>query len=105
MTTDHASFFLSGLAAGAMCVGEIVMILFVAAGFWRWGLAFIVAVFSVLNLVGACLLVSVGADPVIAALTMMKVNIMAGIAVLPISAGIAWGCGKFWRAAGGIHAK
>jgi hypothetical protein len=54
---------------------------------------------------GGALMIAYGANPLVAAVTMLKVNVMAGIAVLPIAAVIAWVCGKFSTFVGGLHAK
>jgi hypothetical protein len=49
MTPDNLAFFRSGMADGAMCVGDVATILFVAAGYWRWGVCVTCAVLFALN--------------------------------------------------------
>jgi hypothetical protein len=105
MTPDNLGFFLSGMADGAMCVGDVATILFVTAGYWRWGVCVICAVVFALNLVGTGMIMRNGVDAFSAALLALKVNVSAGVILLPIAAGIAWVCGQFWKHPGGLHAR
>jgi hypothetical protein len=93
------------MADGAMCVGDVATILFVAAGYWRWGVCVTCAVLFALNLVTTGMIIRNGADAFSAVLLALKVNVTAGVILLPIAAGIAWMCGQFWKHVGGLHAR
>ena len=88
-----------------MCVVEAAMIIFIAAGFWRWGVAALCAVITALNLVEIAAMVASGADPLVAAITAFKVSLVAGVIVLPIVAMLAWLWREFSMVAGGVHAR
>jgi hypothetical protein len=102
MTPDNLAFFLSGMA-GAMCVGDVATIPFVAVGYWRWDVCVLCAVLFALNPVRTGMIIRNGIDTFSSALLAMKVNVEAGVILLPIVAGIAWVCGQFWKHAGGLH--
>jgi hypothetical protein len=103
MTPDNLAFFLSGMAGSAMCTGDVATILSIAAGYWRWGVCAICAVLFALNLVGTGVMNWNGTDTLSATRLALKVNVTAGVILLPIVAGIAWVCGQFWKHAGGLH--
>ena len=88
-----------------MCIADVALIILVSAGFWRWGIMAIGAMITLLNITTIAILVSYGADPLAAALTGVGVAVVAGVALLPIAAGLAWIGWTFWRKVGGLHAK
>jgi hypothetical protein len=103
--SQHLPFFISGLTCGTMCVGEAAMIIFIAAGFWRWGVVAFCAVITALNLVEIATMIASGADPLVAATTAVKVSLTVGMIVLPIAAMLAWLWREFSMMVGGLHAR
>jgi hypothetical protein len=105
VTAENAGFFISGLAAGLTFLGDMVVIAFISAGYIRWSVYTGAAVLSLLNAVGTAFLVAHGADPLNAALAMLKTGGMAAAAVLLPAVLATWVCWKFWIYVGGLNAK
>jgi len=105
VTAENAGFFISGLAAGLTFLGDMAVIAFISAGYVRWGVYAGAAVLSLLNAVGTALLVARGADPLNAALAMVKIGGMTAVAVLLPAVLATWICWKFWSRVGGLNAK
>ena len=104
-TVDQLSYFMSGLAAGTMCIADVALIVLVSAGFWRWGVVAACAMLSLLNIVSVLIFASYGLNPLSAVILAMTTGIMAAVATSLIAVCLTWVGWAFWKKVGGLHAN
>jgi uncharacterized membrane protein YccC len=98
MTPDAIACFMLGLSIGALCVAEVVMILFIVAGFRRRGFYTLAVTLIGLNSVMIAGVIYYGTPNWFMDSTVIVAsNIGVVFSVAPLAAVIAFGCLNFHR--------